>query len=620
MALRTVYDPITKTTKTEYVADSGSANPITPTSQPDVLKQFQDITSQTNKLLGGNYFNSSTGQQTQTYQPPASTPTVNSTNISSSTTPNIPTPTAPTTNETQFKTSQAELEKLKAELKANISLQQAQTAAEKRGLEAQIANLTDLQQSNVLNNVKEITTPFRQALEESQRKSLYVDENFEANQKLTNELDSLLTQGNELIAQQKAQGGLASIAIPNLNKTISDVNARAGVIQAVMSARNNQISQAYNLIDRSVNAINADRQDQLNYYNALYSFYDSQKQTAQNKLITLSNEEKSYIQKQMSLIEDEITRTQANADNLKEVLTNPETAIDYANAGVTLNDTPEQIADKLARYAPTKENRAIISDMIQKYPDAGISFQDSLESANAKIKRSPIYQNSIRALNDNSSFADGEAPLYNGLSSATATAVRQQVAGYKTEPTVTNFQVIQDGYNFTQRISNKTVNPSDDQALIYALAKTLDPGSVVREGEYATAQKYAQSWVNAFGKSVTQALNGTGFLSESARQNIKKTIETKYSSSKASYDNTYNQTIENINSLTGRTDGARFIKDYAVGVKVDSAEKVKNFANTNPAYSSEIEKALENNPTWNYDDVLSYLNIILPTPLLIQLQ
>lgn len=157
----------------------------------------------------------------------------------------------------------------------------------------------------------------------------------------------------------------------------------------------------------------------------------------------------------------------------------------------------------------------------------------------------------------------GENPqLYSGLSTGTATAVRSLVSKYGSEPTIQNFATIQDGYNFAKSIENKTTNPADDQALIYSLAKTLDPGSVVREGEYATAQKYAQSWVKSYGKGVTQAIAGTGFLSEEARTNIKKTIEQKYNSSKVSYEKQYKEYIGQINNLTGRKDGEKFIRSY----------------------------------------------------------
>lgn len=152
--------------------------------------------------------------------------------------------------------------------------------------------------------------------------------------------------------------------------------------------------------------------------------------------------------------------------------------------------------------------------------------------------------------------------LYAGLTPQTATAVRTLVGKYGSEPTVQNFATIQEGYQFVQALSSSTTNPADDQALIYSLAKILDPGSVVREGEYATAQKYAQSWINAYGKSISQAINGTGFLSEAARENIKKTIESRYKASLNSYQNLQQQYARRIDSLTGRESGADFLVDY----------------------------------------------------------
>lgn len=121
---------------------------------------------------------------------------------------------------------------------------------------------------------------------------------------------------------------------------------------------------------------------------------------------------------------------------------------------------------------------------------------------------------------------------------------------------------MQDGYNFANSLDTKTQNPADDQALIYSLAKALDPGSVVREGEYATAQKYAQSWIAAYGTGIQQAILGTGFLSQTARENIKKTIEEKYKAQKMSYDQTRNSYVQGINALTGRNDGEKFLTDY----------------------------------------------------------
>jgi hypothetical protein len=194
----------------------------------------------------------------------------------------------------------------------------------------------------------------------------------------------------------------------------------------------------------------------------------------------------------------------------------------------------------------------------EKIGDNLVAIPDGWDGDVSKLKT--IYGTS------SDSVQPGENPrLYGGLDSKTATAVRQRVTNFKSEPSVQNFAVVQEGRNFAGSLSNDTKNPADDQGLIYALAKALDPGSVVREGEYKTAQNYSQSWIDAYGKSVTQAINGTGFLSKQARMNIKDVIESRYKASKSSYDNVYKQYSGGIDALTGRANGTQFLTDYAIG-------------------------------------------------------
>lgn len=136
-----------------------------------------------------------------------------------------------------------------------------------------------------------------------------------------------------------------------------------------------------------------------------------------------------------------------------------------------------------------------------------------------------------------------------GFNNSQINSTLNSIAGaFDNEPVVRNFNILNEGYQFAKNMSNTTTNPSDDQGLIYAFAKAMDPGSVVREGEYATVQKYSQSLINSYGKSVSQALAGTGFLTADARANIKKTIESKYAVSKQNYDNVYKQYQGRINA------------------------------------------------------------------------
>lgn len=133
---------------------------------------------------------------------------------------------------------------------------------------------------------------------------------------------------------------------------------------------------------------------------------------------------------------------------------------------------------------------------------------------------------------------------------------------FRGEETVKNFNQIANGYTFSKSINPNTQNPAEQIGLVYALAKAFDPNSVVREGEYATVQNNIQSYVKAFGKGVEQAFNGTGLLGSSAIIAMQAAIEKRYASFQDQYEDIRGAYAEQINGLTGGTDGEQFLLDY----------------------------------------------------------
>lgn len=133
---------------------------------------------------------------------------------------------------------------------------------------------------------------------------------------------------------------------------------------------------------------------------------------------------------------------------------------------------------------------------------------------------------------------------------------------FDAEQQVKNFQVTQEGYNFVKSISSDTTNPADDQGFIYAFAKIMDPNSVVREGEYATVQKYAQSWAESFGFNAARVFSNSKFLSKEAIDNMKSTLEQKYNASKRTYDQIRGEYIRSIDNLAGTPVGEKILQDY----------------------------------------------------------
>jgi len=276
-----------------------------------------------------------------------------------------PKPPEPTdiTNYTQ--SIQKELEKQRLELE-----KQYQTQLET--IQKQLEELRKLQeqtiqkQESTIQQAEPLTQPFRQSIEEKERERLKVEENYFANQSLINELDSLLTEINtsNLRDQELIRTGVISRTTANKRK--ENATARVGVIEAVLNARNNQIGTALNFIDRTVNAITQDKQSRLSYLNTLISFYDQARNEQGQKIYQLEKDERDIINKQISLLENDLAQAQKNADYIKELMISPETAQMVADAGITLLDTPEVVNKKLADYSYRQEKIQIANKMEQQ--------------------------------------------------------------------------------------------------------------------------------------------------------------------------------------------------------------------------------------------------------------
>lgn len=213
-----------------------------------------------------------------------------------------------------------------------------------------------VKEAGAIAGIKEATTPFRQTLETNQRQQLGTDQVLADQKSLLGELDQLLTQGNDLIKQQKEVTGLSAIRNPRIQKTMDDISARAGVINAVVSLQNTYLSNAYTSIDRSVNAITQDRQDQLNYYSTILNL-------ANRDIVSLSADDKKLAEQQTNMLADDLKRAQTTSDYIKNLMVNPDTAMALAQSGVSLNDSVQVINQKLATYQYANEIKTMSTEM-----------------------------------------------------------------------------------------------------------------------------------------------------------------------------------------------------------------------------------------------------------------
>lgn len=135
--------------------------------------------------------------------------------------------------------------------------------------------------------------------------------------------------------------------------------------------------------------------------------------------------------------------------------------------------------------------------------------------------------------------------------------VQRIVTQHDANPLTKRFVTINEGVQFVNSMPNNSQNPADDQGLIYAFAKAMDPESVVREGEYKTVQQYSQNWQQRFGVNLARVVDNGGLLTPDARRKLKQTILEKGKAIGKMYGDYRTGIIERINRIApGQADAA----------------------------------------------------------------
>lgn len=246
-----------------------------------------------------------------------------------------------------------------------------------------------------------------------------------------------------------------------------------------------------------------------------------------------------------------------------------------------------QLLDEIQKpmRAASEATQKFVLDMALKYPDAGITIDDTAASASTKAASSGSFKKSQADGVDTQVVETASGTLlvdsqtgaiirnYGTKPDSAALARKDQRASALADQfvgldVVKNFNLISTAVATVDALPKDTATSADDQALLYAFAKAMDPNSVVREGEYNTIQKYAQSWLEQFGIQVQRVFENKPLFPETpegrkSRQNLKDTIVTKYKAAKLQYENIRNSYAGQIDRVTGGTDGADYLIDFS---------------------------------------------------------
>lgn len=191
------------------------------------------------------------------------------------------------------------------------------------------------------------------------------------------------------------------------------------------------------------------------------------------------------------------------------------------------------------------------SEVLEMAKQNGIS-PNLLSAALKNAKQQQIYDRAVAAV---------KSAKTSGLTDAQINSTVNGIAGaFDSEPLVKEYNTIQGQLDF---LKTAGITSTDDISRIYVFAKVMDPNSVVREGEYATVQKYAQALLEAYGLKAKRVFDNSGFLTVEARNFLLNTIERRAKVSEIGYDNLHSEYQRQINdAIAGKT---RTLTQYKTG-------------------------------------------------------
>ena len=151
------------------------------------------------------------------------------------------------------------------------------------------------------------------------------------------------------------------------------------------------------------------------------------------------------------------------------------------------------------------------------------------------------------------------------LSPGTATRVGIIAQQFDSSPIVKSYTETQNRLGTTEQILSGVRTGPGDLAQVFEFMKGLDPQSVVRETEYATAAKSGNIFAGWAAKFNGYLKPEGGFLPENVRQEFMKLLGQKLAASQKQVDNLRDEQARKIDKWTGGTDGEDYLTDFTGG-------------------------------------------------------
>lgn len=214
-------------------------------------------------------------------------------------------------------------------------------------------------------------------------------------------------------------------------------------------------------------------------------------------------------------------------------------------------------------YTPkttSASNDASSSDTVNNYAQMVLSGT-SISSVPAEY-RDAVTSKVVELRN--SGNAGDVAAQYRNLPDSVKNDVQNYVNKFDSLQLVKDYLSVQNKQDSVNKIIELGVGGPGDLSLVYEFMKALDPSSVVRESEYASAADSGNIFLGALAKFNGMMKESGGILPENVKDSFRDIVNTKYDVYKKQYDNVYKEYVSKIDNITGiQGTGNMFITNYS---------------------------------------------------------
>jgi hypothetical protein len=298
-----------------------------------------------------------------TVTPPPPTPlttpdgAVEATALQNGGTPTLPEPVAPTVQEGFQAGLEASITGAKDNLNNTLVTERDAALKRQEALNKQLQDLMKNSDPTQRDTFQQEQRIIQNQLNASETASASLEEDFNKRRSVITELEGLLTQGNQAIETARRQPVSMAVLNKSVATTAQMVQARAGVLSAVVAGLDGNINAAHSIINNASNAVAAVWQDQL-AYNQAYMNLVNNGELAKNKI------HDEYANSQIVLAERSLAQLEKTKEHINKLMIDPESAQFMADAGITLNDSVAEINAKMAGQAKRQEREATKNELL----------------------------------------------------------------------------------------------------------------------------------------------------------------------------------------------------------------------------------------------------------------